>query len=133
MKARRSSSFFAANTVCAVAADRNSIEMFYFIFIEDSHEAEFDHTDDYNNSVVVGQKYLSGFYLEKHSENSKGVTYSLNLKKNVYFYQKSIVFPFVNFQKNAKGKKNTMFLSSDDYFGVLKFVEHNKMCTIVEL
>ena len=58
--------YFAANTVCAVAADRNSIEMFCFIFIEGSCEAEFDHTDNYNHSVVAGQKYLSKFYLEKH-------------------------------------------------------------------
>ena len=123
--------YFSANTVCAVAADRNSIEMFYFIFIEGSCEAEFDHTDDYNHSVVAGQKYLSWFYLEKHSENSRGVTYTLNLRNNVYFYPESIVFPFVNFQMNAKGKKNTMFLSSYDYYDLLKFVEQNKMSTIV--
>ena len=126
-----STDYFSPNTVCAVAAGQESNEMFYFIFNEDFQVADFDVMDDFNHLVVKGQTYLSGFYLEKKAETSKGVTYTINKNKTVYFYPESLVYPFVNFQEDYKGKKNTMFISNEDYCEVLCFIEKSKMSKIV--
>ena len=100
-----STDYFSPNTVCAVAAGQESNEMFYFIFNEDSQVADFDVMDDFNHLVVKGQTYLSGFYLEKKAETSKGVTYTINKNKTFYFYSESLVYPFVNFQEDYRGKR----------------------------
>ena len=123
--------YFAPNTVCAIAAASDSTDMFYFVFISESHAAEYDIMDDFNRLIKEGQTYVSGFYLEKFSETSKGYTYTVNTKKSVHFYQESIVYPFVNFQENSKGKRKTMFISAADYCDVLYFVKETKMSIIV--
>ena len=123
--------YFTPNTVCAIAAEESSCDMFYFIHIEDSGIADFDIMDDYNHLITKGQKYISGFYREKKTETSKGITYSINTKKSVYFYSESIIYPFVNFQEKPKSKKGIMFLSASDYCDVLCFVQKNRMAAIV--
>jgi hypothetical protein len=84
-----------------------------------------------NHLITEGQKYISGFYLEKKTETSKGITYCINTKKSVYFYPESNTYPFVNFQEKPKSKKGIMFLSASDYCDVLCFVQTNRMAAIV--
>ena len=120
--------YLAPNT--AIAAGEYSKDMFYFIFAESYCVAEFD-MDDFNHQIVEGQSYISGYYLEKKSDISKGITYTINTNKRVFFFPESIVYPFVNFMENSKGKKNTMFISNEDFCEVLCFVEKSKMSAII--
>ena len=73
---------------CAVAADNNSVEMFYFIYIEDACETEFNVMDDYNHLVVAGQKYISGFYREKKLKPLKVLLTQLTQRKMFISTQK---------------------------------------------
>ena len=123
--------YHASDTVCTVAADQNSFDPFYFIYIIGSDVAEFDVMDDINHLIKKDQHYISGYYLEKHFDTTKGKTYSVNTKKNVFFYKESIVHPFVNFVKNQNGKRKTMFISNEDYCEVIYFLEETKMSMIV--
>ena len=63
--------------------------MFYFVFIIDSHIADFDIMDDFGHLIVNDQQYISGNYLEKLSESKKGITYTINVRKSVYFFLNS--------------------------------------------
>ena len=117
--------------MCAVAADENSFDPFYFIYINGSNVAEFDIMDDFHHLIRKDQNYVSGYYLEKRFDTAKGKTYSVNMKKNVFFYKESIVRPFVNFVENENGKRKTMFISNEEYCEVIYFVEETKMSMIV--
>ena len=77
--------YHSQDMVCAVAAGPESLDPFYFIYIEGSYEADFDTMDDFNHSIKAGQQYVSGFYLEKRSQNLKGVTYNVNDKECFLF------------------------------------------------
>ena len=72
------------------------------------HIADFDMMNDYNNLIVAGQDYLSGFYLEREEMGEKGgITYSMYTKKTLFFFKESIEYPFVQFETSHKGKRGT--------------------------
>ena len=80
---------------------------FLFVKIEEECYADCDMSDDYKNDIPAGQKYLSGHYLEKESRSRKGgISYFFHDKKTVHFHPESIVYPFVPFKEEHKGKKN---------------------------
>ena len=66
------------------------------------------------------------------TETAKGKSYMVNTKEGCFSVRnQSIVYPFVNFIKNSKGKGKTVFLSNEDYCDVLYFIEETKMSTII--
>ena len=91
------------------------------------HIAEFDMMDDYNNLIVAGQEYLSGFYLEREERGEKGgIVYSLYTKKK-FFFKESIEYPFVQFETSHKGKRGTHFINNQVYCDTLNFIEETNM------
>ena len=129
--------FYAVGTICAVAPDKESTDMCYFVSIEEECDAEFDVMDDYQQLVRAGQHYLSGHYLEKMSSSPKGgQMYQVNNNKSVFFFPESIIHPFANFEvkaggKTAKSAKKTLFIKDTDYCDILYFIEQTKMAAIV--
>ena len=126
------SDYDVPDTICAVAPEEGSDDLFYFIYIVESSIAEMDMMDhpDYGHVVQKDEEYVSGYYLEKHSETCKGKMYSINKKKDVFFFKESIIYPFMNFTE-VNGKKKRMFLSNEDYCDLLHFVDETKMAMIV--
>ena len=57
-------------------------------------------TDDYGHFIASSQKYIADKYLEIIAKK-QCLTYQL-MKKNVYFYKESIIYPYVEFQNNNK-------------------------------
>ena len=50
--------YYADNTICAIAADKGSLDMFYFIFINENCIAEFDTRDDFKHPIKEGRSTL---------------------------------------------------------------------------
>ena len=122
--------YYAPDTVCAVAADHDSLDLLYFIYIVNSDVADVDMTDGCKHDIKAGQEYISGYYLEKRSETLKGITYTVNEKKSIFFYKESIVYPFVNAEEKPDKKKKTLYISNNDYCDILRFVEETKMAVL---
>ena len=127
----KNTDYFASGTICAVAADVQSNDPFFFVTIIEECYAKCDIMDDYKNIIPAGQRYLPGHYLEKGSRSPKGDSYRIYNKKIVHFYPESITFPFVPFQETHKGKKNTLILSNEDYCDIIYFTEETKMGAFV--
>ena len=58
-------------------------------------------TDGYGHMIPAGHSYVRGKYMEKQGETKHGKRYTC-MKKDVYFYKESVVYPFVNFQQQKK-------------------------------
>ena len=92
--------------------------------------------DDYNHLITEGQKYISGFYLEKKRLKPQKVLPILSIpKKSVYFYPKSIIYPFVNFQEKPKYKKECFYqpVTTVMYFVSYKTTEWLLLCSLKNL
>ena len=117
-------------TVCAIAADSQDTH-FYLVLINDNHTAETDIKDTLGHPVIMGQNYISGYYLEKSYDTKKGTLYYVNDKEEVYFYEDSLVYPFVNVEEKGSTKdKKKFFLSNEDYCDVLRFIEETKLALL---
>ena len=86
--------FFLASDFCALAADSKSSDTVWFMKIKE--EGIGPATDDYGIKIPEGCKYLQGKFLEKVTESNEKLTFKL-MKKTIYFYPESVVYPFVNF------------------------------------
>lgn len=64
--------FLIPNSYCAVAADSNSPDTFWFFKIYKVVTATRYETDKYFHMVHPGQKYYDEFFLEEDYSNSKG-------------------------------------------------------------
>ena len=115
-----------ANKQVAIAADRNSLETFWFVKIFDNNcIANGNEVDDYGNIIADGSKYIKGQFLEFLHENKNKKNYKLS-NKVTYFYKESILYPFVNMNEN----KNSFELSYSDFADIIYFVESNGFCHI---
>ena len=98
---KATSDFFLAGSVCAVAADAKSYDTVWFIEIIDEGFAHNDNiVDDYGHQIALGQNYLIGHYFERDFSSSKHEQLYTCMKKKIFFYKESVVYPFVNFQSN---------------------------------
>ena len=97
-----------------------------FIVAGSGHELLwFVHIDIVDTATDVSSDHtiLSGRYLEKKKEKKDGTYYHIS-KKQVFIAKESVVYPFVNFKHEHKGKSGELFLSNDDYTEILNFFEH---------
>lgn len=99
--------FLISETYCAVAADINSSDSFWFLKINDI-SCDFQ-TDEYNHTVHAGQKYYKGFFLEEEYPISKWKFFRI-IRKNALVLRKSIIYPLVQFVE----KKNKLFISNQE-------------------
>jgi len=120
------SDFLVSGTVCAVAADDSSSDTVWFIKITGNKIANEEVKDDYNHVIVAGNFYIEGNYLERQYETNKGHYFNVTKKKSVYFFQESVVYPFVLFQE--KGGK--LFVTNDTIVDIIYYVENNGLSSI---
>ena len=115
-----SDDFLLPGTYCAVAPQKSSKESLWFIKVEDSLAAEESITDDYHHTVAGGHEYIEGQFMEKVDDMpNKGILYKL-MPKKTFFYNESVVYPFVQFKTMKKG---LYLLSMNKYVEILNFVE----------
>ena len=123
-----SSDFFLSGSVCAVAAESKCSDTVWFIkIIEECLTESNTIVDDYGHQIAIGQSYLIGNYFEKEARSSSkhGQMYKC-MKKKVFFYKESVVYPFVNLES----RKNNYFITNIDFYYVLSYAEHNGMSAI---
>ena len=70
--------------------------------------------DDYKNFIVPGFRYIEGRFTEKVDVLAKGFLYKL-FQKKTFLFNKSVVYPFVQFRGHKKG----FFLSMEEFVEVL--------------
>ena len=116
--------FLVPGSFCAVAADRKSIDLVWFVKMENEFEPS-EEVDDYGHKVPAGQSCIRGSYLEKTSTNKNGDNYKL-MTKIVYFYKESVVYPFVNFEK----QKLHYTISKNDLCEIISYVQHFGMSAL---
>jgi len=80
---------------------------------------------NYNRCVKAEHQYLQGCYLERHYETNKGTVYNI-MKKKAFFFQESVVYPYVNYDD----KKGKIFISNPNIVDIINYVESNGLVAI---
>ena len=84
---------------------------------------EAEQVDDYELKIPAGMVYHSGHFLERDDRYSSVKATVFNLSKKVtYFYKESILYPFLNIEKDSKER---LSLSAIGYTDMLRFIENN--------
>ena len=83
--------FLLEGTICAIAADVNSIDIFWLIKIIDDSTAENNTIDDYGRQLKGGKTCLRANFLEKEKETKHHV-YRV-ISKVAFVFKGSVVFP----------------------------------------
>ena len=97
-----SSEFFVPESFAAIAADKKSTQMVYFVLIKSSKQTNDKTTpieDDYGHLVGPGISFYECAYMEEHTNSKKGITYRLTEQKTVFVFKESFVYPYVNFKQ----------------------------------
>ena len=111
--------FLSVGSVVAVAAHKSSQDIIWLIKITEnncfSHEIE---KDSFGNTIVTGERFLKGNFLERSHTEKDHTLFQLN-KLVTYFYKDTIIYPFVSLQETKKGIK----LMNSDYLDINNYVE----------
>ena len=100
--------------------------MLWFVHIDIVDNATDVSSDRVDHTILPGQTYITGRYLEKKKEKKDGTYYHIS-KNQVFIAKESVVYHFVYFKHEHKGKSGELFLSNEDYTEMLNFVEHTNM------
>ncbi|XP_066925552.1 uncharacterized protein [Clytia hemisphaerica] len=120
-KVRVTSDFIIPGTVCAIAASDNSSDTVWFVLISSDEMSSNDvTTDDYGHSIPQGEEYFKGHYLEKHSSKRSADYYQATNKISL-ISKASVVYPFVDFEKN---NKDLVIITNVELCQIIAFVEH---------
>ena len=119
--------FIVAETTCDIAAGSGH-ELLWFVHIDIVDNATDISSDKVGHTILSGQTYITGRYLEKKKEKKDGTYYHIS-KNQVFIAKESVVYPFVNFKHEHKGKSGELFLN-EDYTEILNFVEHTNMAML---
>ena len=117
--------FLLSGFICAIASDTTPIDAFWLIKINGQLEATENVFDNYGPTVMPGQSYLLGQYLENIYSNNKGHMYKL-MEKTAIFFKENVVYPFVLLSLTKYG----LFISMNDFTEILNSVEHNGLSSI---
>ena len=117
--------FIVAGMTCAIAAGSGH-ELLWFVHIDIVDNAPYVSGDHTIHTILPAQTYITGHYLEKKKEKKDGKYYHIS-KNQVFIAKESVVYPFVNFKHEHKGKSGELFFSNEDYTEILNFVEHTNM------
>ena len=93
--------FLLPDTVCAIAADEKSYETIWFVYVIAVEIADTVKSDSFGHKIPPGHMYVKGNYLERSSETNKGQHFKL-MKKEVFLFKESIVYPYVKLGKEEK-------------------------------
>ena len=75
-----------------------------------------DVTDKWGRCVKGGQAYLTGLFLERDSGSD--TKYRL-VKKDVFFYKESVIYPFIQMEATKKG----FTLAREEQLQITRFIE----------
>jgi len=118
-----SSEFFLPGSVCAIAAERKSPDLVWFLSIQSENVG--GKNDSYGHRVSEGQPNLIGHYLEKSGTVKGGVKFK-KVVKEVFFYKESVVYTFVNYRV----KSDYFIISHMEYVDIINYVEHYGMSMV---
>ena len=79
---------------------------------------QINHTDNYGFTVAKAREFFSGEYLEQAGETRHKTSFQ-EIKKTMFFYKTSVVYPLVNFEKN----KNLYSISQIDCCDIISYTE----------
>ena len=80
--------YHTPGSVFVMAAESEDMHL-YFVSISGNFTAETDTSDFFGHPISAGQDYISGFYLEKKFDTTKGTIYKINKGKEVFFFKES--------------------------------------------
>ena len=117
--------FLVPRCICAIAIDDKSTDTVCFLKIIERCEADKQCIKNYVHTVAQGNEYFSGKYLEQDSETRHKTSFK-EMKKTMFLYRTSVVYPFVNFEKS----KNLFHITKAEYFEVLLYIGHFGMTSL---
>ena len=104
----------------AVAADELSPDSNWFIkFVQKKFVSNENVTTDYGHTIPAGFEYTKGHFLERVKTKSSEI-FKIS-SKFTYFYNESVVYPFVNINETDKGH----VLENKDLTDILHFTEEH--------
>ena len=115
--------FLLEGTICAIAADVNSIDTFWLIKIIDDYTAEKETIDDYGRQLKGGETCLRANFLEK--ETKQHHVYRV-VSKVAFVFKESVVYPYVPY--NEEGQK--VIIPSEYHTDIIYYIEHTSLATI---
>ena len=118
--------FLLSGSVCAVAADKKSINTVWFIHILEEKVAETVIIDDYGQKINEGFKYFRGNYMEESKSSKEGALYKIDTKRTTCFFKERIVYPFVRFDE----RKNGFFLQNVHLVDILHYAAENRLAAL---
>ena len=85
--------------------------MLWFVHIDIVDTATDVSSDKVGHTILPGQTYITGRYLEKKKDKKDGTYYHI-CKKQVFIAKESVVYKD---EHEHKGKSDELFLSNEDY------------------
>ena len=117
--------FVLPGSVCAIAASEKSSDTVWFVRIESEEETlQEATTDDYGHTIIPGQKFFKGRYLEKVS-TKKNTQIFKEMRKLTFIYKASIVYPFVNHHREEK----FYTITNNELCEIIAYAEHYGLST----
>ena len=84
-------------------------------------------TDDWGMEIISGQEYIKGRYVMREYVAKKGQVYYIRLKKNIYIYKESVVYPVVSFTEK---KENQLYIDNTELCAVIAYVQDTGMVSL---
>lgn len=119
--------FILPGSICAIAANEKSIDTVWFVkIIAEEETSQNEIIDDYGFKIIPGQKFFTGNFLEKVSTKRNKQLYKEVNNKIAYVYKASIVYPFVNVEK----EKGLFSIADNELCEIIAYVEHYGLTTM---
>ena len=113
--------FVIENTFVAVAADELLLDSNWIIkVVQRKCVSNENITDDYGYIIPSGFKYMKGHFLERVKTTESSQIFKMS-SKFTFFYNETVVYPFVNINETDKGH----VLETKDFTDVLYFTEEH--------
>jgi hypothetical protein len=113
---------YQPGSVCAIAPAEDARELMWFVKITAQDNAKTNIQDDYSHMIFKGENYLTGRYLEYHSETYKHKKYNV-MKKDLFIREESVIYPFVLHEINEK--QHVCKISFQEYTDILNYIDNS--------
>ena len=115
--------FIIPGTIITVSPAKKSDDTVWFIHVVDIKCCtKKPSTDDYGHIIPPGINFLQGNFLERVSSSKSYILFKCS-KKITYFYQGTILFPFVEMEETKKD----FILKNKNYKDLLYHIEDTGM------
>ena len=111
--------FITPECIVAVAAPEKDIDTVWFIKVPETGCQNTEPvSDDYNHVIPAGMLYMAGNFLERMSSSKSGTLFKLS-KKVTFFYNETVVFPYVEMEEG----KRSLILQNKQYMDTILHLE----------